>query len=121
MNDLEDFIKQIKSNPEKTEFADIITAIDKYYEYTPTRFINGNNSEKVVNAAGKNEGSCKIFSFAKIHQLDDTQTLNCFGKYYREDVLNNPDGTDHGNIRAFIKYGWPYIDFDGVALTIKEK
>lgn len=116
MNDLEIFIKQIKTTPEKTEFKDVIEIIDKYYRYTPTRFVNGTDSENIINNAGENEGSCKIFSFAQLHQLDEAQTLNCFGKYYREEVLKKPEGTDHANIRTFIKYGWQQICFENIAL-----
>jgi len=74
----------------------------------------------VDNAAGENEGSCKIFSFAQLQQLDETQTLNCFGRYYREDVLKNPQGSDHANIRTFIKHGWQHITFDNTALELKK-
>ena len=119
MNDLETFIEQIKITPEKTEFKDVIEIIDNNYRYTPTRFVNGTDSENIINAAGENEGSCKIFSFARLHQLDKRQTLNCFGQYYREDVLKNPEGSDHANIRTFIKYGWPHIEFDNTALKKK--
>ena len=119
MNDPESFIQQIKNTPEKTEFKDVIDIIDKNYSYSPTRFSNGAGSEKIINAAGENEGSCKIFSFAKIHQLDDEQTLQCFGNYYREDVLEHPGNSDHGNIRRFIKYGWQHVIFEGDALTAK--
>jgi hypothetical protein len=31
-------------------------------------------------------------------------------------VLDNPDGTDHANIRNFIRDGWAGIVFDGVVL-----
>lgn len=116
MNDLEILIKQIKTTPEKTEFKDVIEIIDKYYRYTPTRFVNGTDSENIINPAGENEGSCKVFSFAQLHQLDERQTLHCFGKYYREDVLKKPEATDHANIRTFIKYGWQQIRFDNTAL-----
>ena len=35
-------------------------------------------------------------------------------------VLNNPDGTDHGNIRNFIEGGWKAVIFpNGLALTAK--
>ena len=120
MNELETFVGQIKNTPENTEFNDVINIIDQYYLYTPTRFVNGTDNDNVVSDAGGNEGSCKIFSFARIHQLDEVQTLNCFGKYYREDVLNNPEGTDHANIRTFMKHGWDHIKFDNTALTISE-
>ena len=121
MNDLKLFIEQIKIAPEKTEFKDVIEIINKYYSYTPTRFVNGTDSENIINAAGENEGSCKIFSFARSHKLDKSQTLNCFGQYFREDVLEHPEGSDHANIRTFIKYGWEHIDFDNTVLKRKEK
>jgi len=120
MNDLEIFIKQIKNTPEKIEFKDIIELIDKYYNYTPTQFVNGTDSENIINLAGKNEGSCKIFTFAQLHRLDKTQTLNCFGHYYQEHVLKNPEGSDHENIRTFMKYGWQHISFDNTALELKQ-
>ncbi len=77
------------------------------------------NDHTLVNKAGTNEGSCKIFAFAQINQLDQQQTLNLFGDYYRLDVLNEPQGTGHQNIRNFMKYGWDGIHFKGVALTAK--
>ena len=116
MSKIEDFIKKIKKHPETIEFDEVIRIIEDGYNYTPTRFINGTKNEAVVNEAGTNEGSCKIFSFAKIHKLDAEQTLNCFGTYYRNDVLNHPENDDHANIRTFIKYGWEHIYFDGSAL-----
>ncbi len=119
MNNLDEFLKRISSAQEKIEFDDVISVIDEYYYYTPSRFVNGADGESIINAAGENEGSCKIFSFAQLHGLDKEQTLNCFGKYYREDVLKNEDGSDHANIRTFIKYGWPEIKFDETALKRK--
>jgi hypothetical protein len=40
-----------------------------------------------------------------------------FGTYYRNDVLANPTGTDHGNIRNFMLSGWSEIKFDSPALV----
>lgn len=119
MNDLEKFIQQIKAAPEKTVFKDVIDIVNQYYDYTPAPFSNGVANEKVINAAGENEGSCKLFSFAKIHQLDVAQTLHCFGHYYRDDVLQHPENSDHGNIRAFIKHGWAHVIFEENVLTAK--
>ncbi len=51
-----------------------------------------------------------------MNRLTPEQTLQLFGDYYRIDVLQNPDGTDHQNIRNFIKFGWNGIAFDGKAL-----
>jgi hypothetical protein len=46
--------------------------------------------------------------------------LNCFGEYYRTDVLQHPDAIDHQNIRNFIRFGWDGVRFDGAALTLKK-
>ena len=54
-----------------------------------------------------------------MHNFDSKQTLNCFGDYYRVDVLQNPDDEDHSNIRTFIKYGTQGIRFLDNALTKK--
>ncbi len=116
MNKLDTLIKQLKTEPETVEFHDVIEVIDNYYHYRPTQFSNGPDNEIIINKAGENEGSCKIFSFAQIQQLDEAQTLQCFGQYYRNDVLLHPDNTDHANIRTFIKYGWGSINFDNIAL-----
>ena len=110
-------IKQIQTEPETIEFQQVIDCIDEHYDYSPTRFTNGNGHETVINQAGSNEGSCKIFAFSTIHGLDEKQTLNCFGKYYREDVLNNPTEKDHANIRNFMRFGWDGIEFEGTVLT----
>ena len=120
MNKLDQFVTQIKTNPEKIEFQDVISIIEGHYHYTPTAFTNGIDNDCIINKTGENEGSCKIFSFAHDQQLDKTQTLHCFGQYYRNDVLNYPENTDHSNIRTFIKYGWQGITFEGSSLKCKE-
>jgi len=113
---IEELIKQIKSQPEKVEFDQVIDAIDDHYEYTPTHFTNGQGHDLVNNLPGSNEGSCKIFAFATLNGLNEAETLACFGKYYREDVLNHPEGNDHANIRTFIRHGWSGIQFEGTVL-----
>ncbi len=105
----------MNDSPESVTFNDTMAAIDSLYEFTPTVFQNG----ELLNEAGKNNGSCKLFSFAKLHGLSQQQTLHCFGAYYRDDVLKHPEGTDHQNIRNFIKNGWAGIEFGGNALTRK--
>ena len=107
--------KQLKNSPETIQFKEVIAYIDENYDFTPTSFKNGNT----VNEAGQNNGSCKVFSFAKLQGLSKEQTLPLFGEFYREDVSKNPDGTDHQNIRNFMQYGWEGIFFEGEAL--KEK
>ncbi len=110
---INDLITQLRSSPDSIAFDQVMAVINEHYAYTPTRFTNG----EVVNEAGSNEGSCKIFYFAQLNALSETETLALFGAYYREDVLGNPAGDDHGNIRNFILDGWLGITFDGVALT----
>ena len=52
---------------------------------------------------------------------DKALTLNLFGDYYRKDVLGNPDGDDHANIRALAAGGWDAVKFpNGLSLTPKE-
>ncbi len=112
---LEPFLQKLKDSPESIEFNDTMSIIDSLYVFTPTSFRNGD----VVNEAGQNSGSCKIFSFARLHNLTSEQTLACFGSYYRDDVLNHPDNRDHQNIRNFMKTGWSGIEFDSEPLKAK--
>ena len=115
MTSIENFINKVKQNPELITFQETIDAIDSNYNFTATSFKNGNQ----LNVAGENNGSCKIFAFAKLNDLDKNQTLHLFGSYYSDDVLKNPDGNDHQNIRNFIVFGWDGISFDSQALKIK--
>jgi hypothetical protein len=108
-------LQQLKNFPETIDFKNVIAFIDENYNFTPTRFTNG----EAINEIDQNNGSCKIFSFAKLNQLSKEETLALFGAYYREDVLNNPAGNDHQNIRNFIEFGWEGISFEGEALTKK--
>ncbi len=112
-------IEQLENNPESIEFDQVIAVIAERYDYTPTRFTNGEGEGMAINEAGTNEGSCKLFSFGLINQLSEAEMLACFGKYYREDVLQHPEGSDHANIRNFMKSGWDGIKFDQPALTEK--
>ncbi|MGZ5051004.1 MAG: HopJ type III effector protein [Methylobacter sp.] len=112
------FLEKVTRN-EPVGFDETIAVIAENYDYTPTEFSNGIGDLALVSPAGTNEGSCKIFSFAQIHRLDQQQTLNLFGDYYRVDVLNDPNGTGHQNIRNFMRDGWDGIAFKGVALTAK--
>ena len=105
-------LEQLEKSPETIIFKDVIAYIDENYDFTPTKFTNGNT----INEANQNNGSCKVFSFAQLKNLSKEQTLSLFGEFYREDVLKNPDGTDHQNIRNFIEFGWDGISFEGEAL-----
>ncbi|WP_294201319.1 HopJ type III effector protein [uncultured Chryseobacterium sp.] len=107
--------ENLEKSAEDIQFKDVIAFIDEHYDFTPTKFTNGN----AVNEAGQNNGSCKVFSFAQLNDLSQQQTLNLFGEFYREDVLKNPEGTDHQNIRNFMQTGWEGISFEGKALKRK--
>ena len=107
-------IEQLNTNSETLIFSDVIATIDEHYDYTPQTFHNG----EAANAAGTNEGSCKVFSFAQLNGLKEAQTLACFAEHYRG-VLATPEGGDHGNIRNFMKTGWAGVSFDGEALQEK--
>mgnify|MGYP001591634323 CR=1 FL=1 len=113
---VEELIHKISTAPEAVDFTEVITTIDDAYQYTPARFSNGTGSKRVINEAGSNEGSCKILAFARLNELTEQQTLNCFGNYYREDVLQHPDNDDHANIRNFMVSGWEGIEFESEAL-----
>ncbi|WP_294240139.1 HopJ type III effector protein [uncultured Chryseobacterium sp.] len=104
--------ESLEKSADDIQFNDVIAFIDEHYDFTPTKFTNGN----AVNEAGQNNGSCKVFSFAQLNDLSQQQTLNLFGEFYREDVLKNPEGTDHQNIRNFMQTGWEGISFEGKAL-----
>ena len=95
-------------------FNDVISFIDDFYRYAPRAFTNG----MVHNAAGENEGSAKIFGFAKLHGLSQLDTLKLFGEYYTK-VQETPNGTDHANIRNFLHWGWQGFLMQKNPLTLK--
>ena len=111
---LEHFFIQLSTEPETISFEQSIALIDSLYCFTPSAFKNG----ELYNAAGENTGSCKILAFGLLHQLSAPQTLFLFGDYYRA-VLNTPKGTDHQNIRNFIRTGWDGVSFTANALNAK--
>ena len=110
---LDHLIQQLKQNP--VDFQQVMQVIDNEYDFTPTRFTNGDQAHE----ANSNNGSCKIFAFALHHQLSEQATLNAFGDFYTQDVLQNPQGSDHQNIRNFMKTGWAGVEFEGQALMPK--
>lgn len=112
---LEHFLNTLKNAPDSIQFNDTIAVIDSHYDFTPTAFTNGDTT----NDAGQNSGSCKVFSFAQLQGLSETETLHCFGDYYRKNVLQHPEANDHQNIRNFMKSGWSGIRFNVTALTAK--
>jgi len=112
---LDTFLETLKTSPITIEFDDTMAVIEEHYVFTPVSFTNGD----LVNDAGQNLGSCKLFAFAQDQGLNEQDTLYCFGQYYRGDVMQNPDGSDHKNIRNFIRTGWDGITFENVPLRTK--
>lgn len=110
-----EYLEKLKLYPATVEFAELMDVIADEYDFAPSSFENG----KHLNAKNENSGSCKLFSFAQLHGLTASQTLACFGAYYREDVLKNPEGDDHQNIRNFMQTGWDGIVFHQTALRLK--
>jgi hypothetical protein len=111
------FLDKLKQTPNSITFPETIAVIEENYNFTPTAFDNGTQ----YNAAGENSGSCKLFAFAQLQNLSQPATLACFGAYYFEEVLGDPEGTNHQNIRNFINTGWEGIQFAGEAFTLKSE
>ncbi len=108
-------LDKIKNEPAEVQFADVITYIDATYNFEPCAFLNG----ELENAIGQNSGSCKVFQFAILEKLTKEQTLACFGDYYRIEVLEKPNESNHQNIRNFMIHGFDGLKFETLTLTPK--
>jgi len=95
-------------------FKEVIEFIEARFEHTPTAFKNG----EVYNESSQNQGSAKVFTFAKINNLTEADTLYLFAEHYQS-VLEHPEATDHQNIRQFMIHGWEGVAFDDQALMDK--
>ncbi|MBU2875884.1 HopJ type III effector protein [Marinobacter salexigens] len=106
------------------DFDDTLTLIQRYFDYTPTSFQNG----PLINAEGENAGSCKVFALGLHGSLNEADTLKLFAQHYQQ-VLHDPAGDSHSNIRQFMGSGWSGIRFENSPLrprspsepTIKEE
>lgn len=90
-----------------SHFSDTLELIAQGFDYQPTGFHNG----PLFNPAGENEGSCQVFSLAQYCNLNEADTLRLFAEHYQQ-VLDNPAGASHGNIRQFMTTGWSGIRFE---------
>jgi hypothetical protein len=114
-SECEVFNANVEMSGDDLTFEEVMQMIDEHYEDGLIEFKNGD----MVNAQGENMGSAKILSYAALSQMDKDTTLKLWGQYYRE-VLADPDGDSHPNIRNFMKYGWDGVPFEnGIALTRK--
>lgn len=109
---IETLLADLRNN--SIPFTQVIEYIDTYCQHNPTAFKNGDT----YNEANQNQGSAKVFSFAKLNNLNEEDTLLLFAEHYSS-VLSNPNGSDHQNIRQFITHGWTGVVFEGEALVAK--
>ena len=109
---LQDF--RARLHHEQFQFAETLAFVAEHYDYQPSAFRNGG----VENAAGQNEGSCKLLGLALLEGLSDEETLLAFGEHYRS-VLATPQGSDHGNIRALMVHGLDGVKFEQQPLKPK--
>jgi hypothetical protein len=108
-----DFADRIKQGGKVASIDETLQFIDTHYNYFEVPFSCG----ELNNPANVNIGSAKIFSFAILTKMDEKATLRLFGPMV--DSLK-PDGTDHPNIRNFMKLGWNGIVFSsGLAIVSK--
>ena len=112
---LQNFKSKLQNTPSEIEFSETMSVIEDNYNFTPTTFTNGD----LKNELGQNSGSCKLFAFAIDQKLTKEETLACFGQYYFDEVLKDPNGSGHQNIRNFMKTGFEGLVFEGVALLKK--
>ena len=113
--DIKTFTAKVANTNTAIDFTETIALIDENFEFTPAEFKNGD----LTNLENQNNGSCKIFGFAKLQNYSKEETLKCFGKFYTEDVLQYPEATDHQNIRNFMLYGWEGVEFKSAPLKQK--
>ena len=110
-----EFKTKLKTTPTAITFKETMQVIENYYTFNPTAFTNGD----IINNAGENNGSCKLFAFAMHQELTKEETLLCFGEYYQT-VLEDKNGTSHQNIRNFMKTSFKGLSFENEALTLKK-
>ncbi|HEB83070.1 MAG TPA: hypothetical protein ENJ11_09450, partial [Gammaproteobacteria bacterium] len=65
----EEYVQQLKNAPKQASFDELMEIIGHYYDYQPCAFRNGSGEDTVSNQAGENEGSCRLFAFARLHAL----------------------------------------------------
>ncbi|WP_246858999.1 HopJ type III effector protein [Chitinophaga sp. XS-30] len=62
-------LKQLKEN--SLPFKEVIGFIETYYQHQPTAFKNG----EAYNEASQNQGSAKVFAFARLNDLDEIRVV----------------------------------------------
>jgi hypothetical protein len=80
------FFRKIKTNSAKHHIQETIAVIEENYT-----FLQQHLKMEYCTMQGENSGSCKLFAFAEMQNLSEAATLSCFGAYYQEDVLGDPE------------------------------
>lgn len=106
----EQFIQRLGAAEHR--FAETLGFIDEHYTYRASAFDNGS----LHNAETENQGSCKVLAMAIDLDLTDGQTLQCFAEHHQS-VLDDPDGTAHGNICALMRTGLAGVRFQTFPLS----
>ena len=110
-----EFKTKLKTTPTAITFKETMQVIENYYTFNPTAFKNGD----IINNAGENNGSCKLFAFAMHQEFTKEATLFSFGEHYQT-VLADKNGASHQNIRNFMQTGFKGLSFENEALTLKK-
>lgn len=71
------FLEKLKNTPNAITFQETIAVIEAHYAFEPTAFENGLQH----NMANENNGSCKVFAFAQLHNLTAETTLLVLGLF----------------------------------------
>jgi hypothetical protein len=87
-------------------FKEVLEFIETDITHVPTAFKNG----EAFNEATQNQGSAKVFTFAKKHEMSAADALYLFAEHYQA-VLATPEAADHQNIRQFMIHGWQGLQF----------
>ncbi|MDM1294651.1 HopJ type III effector protein [Sphingobacterium sp. N143] len=103
-----------KSASGQLQFQEVLDHIAAHYDYHPTTFQNGS----LQNSKEENQGSAKLLYFAQLNQLSKEDTLRLFAEHY-QNVLDNPTGEGHQNIRQFMANGWDGVAFEQAVLNLK--
>lgn len=114
--DMSEFRTRLESGD--NQFSETLALVEKWYDFHPSAFKNGLDEQAVNNEKGTNEGSLKVFALGRLNGFTPEQALLSFGEHYR-DVLATPEGSDHQNIRQFMRHGWPGIAFENAPLSLK--
>ena len=109
---IHELLQQLKAK--QKNFKDVLAFIEEGYNYAPSSFQNGLQS----NAENENQGSARVLYFAQLNNLSAEDTLILFAEHY-DAVLASPEAADHQNIRQFMINGWDGVQFEKTVLSAK--